>query len=262
MRDARKLLAAVVLIGVTLATLVAVGSPASAFYHNACDRTDKEAGAFADAGIAADCLKVYGIALGKTDGTFGEDDKLLRSQVSSLLARTLSLEVIALSKRRSFSDVNANTVPNSQVRDEIELLAGSGVIAGFPDGLFHPGDSMTVAQAATFMVRTLQIIHTQRPSMPDFRDQGTTTANYNYALSQGILDPSAEDTNTAQYHSEPADPTVRGLLADMIAQSLQKLGKWYYLNCGEAQQAQVTPIHRPDPGYRPGLDPDGDGTAC
>jgi hypothetical protein len=247
---------------VTLATLVGTGPPAAAFYHNACDRTDAEPGAFADAGIAADCLKVYGISLGKGDGTFGENDKLLRSQVASFLARLLSLEVVSLANRRSFSDVNANTVPNSQVRDEIELLAGAGIIAGSPDGLFHPGSNMTVAQAATFMVRTLQLVHSQRPNMPDFRDQGTTSANYNYALGQGILDPSAENKDTAQYQSEPTQTTVRGLLADMIAQSLQKLGKWYYLNCAEAQQAGVTPIHRPDPGYRPGLDPDGDGTAC
>ena len=36
----------------------------------------------------------------------------------------------------------------------------------------------------------------------------------------------------------------------------------YYKNCAEACAAGVAPLHRGDPGYRPGLDRDGDGIAC
>ena len=36
----------------------------------------------------------------------------------------------------------------------------------------------------------------------------------------------------------------------------------YYKNCAEARAAGVTPLHEGDPGYRPGLDRDGDGIAC
>ncbi|MBB1156719.1 MULTISPECIES: excalibur calcium-binding domain-containing protein [Amycolatopsis] len=36
----------------------------------------------------------------------------------------------------------------------------------------------------------------------------------------------------------------------------------YYKNCAAAKAAGVTPLHRGDPGYRPGLDRDGDGIAC
>ena len=36
----------------------------------------------------------------------------------------------------------------------------------------------------------------------------------------------------------------------------------YYKNCSEARAAGVTPIHQGQPGYRPGLDRDGDGIAC
>jgi hypothetical protein len=231
-------------------------------YHTACDRTDTVAGAFADAGLAADCLKAYGIALGKNDGTFGENDPLLRSQVSSLLARLLTTNGIPLSATRSFPDVNPNTVPNAQVRDEIEHLAGAGIIAGFPDGTFGPAGTLSVAQAATFVVRTLQFIHAQRPSMPDFRDQGSTTANYDYAIAQGILDTSAADKNGARYGTGAGDANKRGLLADMLAQSLERLGKVFYATCTEASNAGATPLHRGDAGYRPALDPDGNGTAC
>lgn len=36
----------------------------------------------------------------------------------------------------------------------------------------------------------------------------------------------------------------------------------YYANCEEARAAGAAPIARGDPGYRSGLDRDGDGTAC
>jgi hypothetical protein len=36
----------------------------------------------------------------------------------------------------------------------------------------------------------------------------------------------------------------------------------YYKNCAEACADGVAPIYRGQPGYRPGLDRDGDGIAC
>lgn len=36
----------------------------------------------------------------------------------------------------------------------------------------------------------------------------------------------------------------------------------YYANCAEARAAGAAPLHRGDPGYRSGLDRDGDGVAC
>jgi hypothetical protein len=39
-------------------------------------------------------------------------------------------------------------------------------------------------------------------------------------------------------------------------------GTVYYKDCAEARAAGAAPIHRGDPGYRAGLDRDGDGIAC
>ena len=36
----------------------------------------------------------------------------------------------------------------------------------------------------------------------------------------------------------------------------------YYANCDAARTAGAAPLRRSDPGYRPGLDRDGDGIAC
>jgi hypothetical protein len=39
-------------------------------------------------------------------------------------------------------------------------------------------------------------------------------------------------------------------------------GSPYYANCAAARAAGVAPLHKGDPGYRSGLDRDGDGIAC
>ncbi len=36
----------------------------------------------------------------------------------------------------------------------------------------------------------------------------------------------------------------------------------FFKNCAAARAAGAAPLHRGDPGYRSGLDRDGDGTAC
>lgn len=36
----------------------------------------------------------------------------------------------------------------------------------------------------------------------------------------------------------------------------------YYANCSQARRAGVAPLRQGDPGYRAGLDRDGDGIAC
>ncbi|ORW21241.1 calcium-binding protein [Mycolicibacter nonchromogenicus] len=36
----------------------------------------------------------------------------------------------------------------------------------------------------------------------------------------------------------------------------------YYKNCAEAREAGAAPIYEGEPGYRKGLDRDGDGIAC
>lgn len=57
-----------------------------------------------------------------------------------------------------------------------------------------------------------------------------------------------------------------GLATAAIAGSLMGAGAAnadvYYKNCSEARAAGAAPIYQGQPGYRPGLDRDGDGIAC
>ena len=189
-------------------------APSRNGYVNACALASRTG--FTDAGLAGDCLKAYGLSVGKDGGTtFGENDGLVRSQVSSFLARLIELSGGALSNTRHFDDVK---LANLQGQQEIEQLAGAGIIAGFPDGLFHPNDRLSVAQAATLLMRTLAFIHA-----PGFTDNGSTSANYFESVASGVLNPYASNLRGFTYAMNATDGTDRGLLADMLAQGIQRL---------------------------------------
>jgi hypothetical protein len=59
---------------------------------------------------------------------------------------------------------------------------------------------------------------------------------------------------------------IGGGLAALISGALLGAGAAnadvYYKNCSEARAAGAAPIYQGQPGYRPGLDRDGDGIAC
>lgn len=204
-------------------------TPAAAFdgapldYSNACEGTSSPPNGFADAGTAADCLRAYGVALGKADGTFGENDALLRSQVSSLLVRFVRLAGVQLATTRAFPDVNENTVPDARVRQEITQLAGARIIAGFPDGAFHPSANLSVAQAVAMVVRALAFVHTYVRAAPPYVDQGTTSADYDYAGHNNLLTTFGVDNHASAYDIRPDGITERGLLAEVLAQGIQEL---------------------------------------
>lgn len=76
----------------------------------------------------------------------------------------------------------------------------------------------------------------------------------------GGLDADGCHTNrkTGDYHCHRAAPAPRATAAPQRASP----GSAYYANCAEARAAGAAPLRRGDPGYRAGLDRDGDGVAC
>ncbi len=72
-------------------------------------------------------------------------------------------------------------------------------------------------------------------------------------------------TRTIRATSEPRTVTVtKTATAQVLAGGGGSGGQGgvYYANCTEARAAGDTPLYRGDPGYRAGLDRDGDGVAC
>ena len=69
--------------------------------------------------------------------------------------------------------------------------------------------------------------------------------------------PPAEAPTQAPAAEAPAQQASAQPVQQAPAQS-----SVYYETCADARAAGAAPLHRGDPGYRPGLDKDGDGVAC
>lgn len=77
--------------------------------------------------------------------------------------------------------------------------------------------------------------------------------------------PSAAPVTTASAPTTTAapTPTVDAVAASpSVAPTTRPAKPVYYRSCAAVQAAGAAPLHRTDPGYRTGLDPDGDGVAC
>ncbi|MEY2432886.1 MAG: hypothetical protein QOC92_2611 [Acidimicrobiaceae bacterium] len=231
-RRGTRLAAGAAILGLMVSLLVGlVGSvaPANAAIGSACTGANADPGAFPDAGLAANCLKGYSIANGKLDGTFGENDNLIRAQFASFATRFLTAANIAHAARQSFPDVDSNSTPDANVLREIEEGHAAGVVNGFTNGNFGPNTNMSVAQGATIVMNLCHAIHVAKPSAPDctvVNDPATgkpdTSATYDAAVAQGILDLNAADKGGTKYPNAKSDTTKRGLFADMLGQLLQK----------------------------------------
>ncbi|WIY04259.1 excalibur calcium-binding domain-containing protein [Amycolatopsis mongoliensis] len=85
--------------------------------------------------------------------------------------------------------------------------------------------------------------------------------NGSITLAEPAPQPDPQPTSAPPAPATKAAPKPpRTTVADPPAPKPDK--SVYYKNCAEAKAAGVTPIHRGQPGYRSGLDRDGDGTAC
>lgn len=69
-------------------------------------------------------------------------------------------------------------------------------------------------------------------------------------------------TSTAAGHPTVKAPTKAASTATSYARRPVSPRTVYYSSCAVARAAGAAPLHRGEPGYRPGLDRDGDGVAC
>ena len=79
--------------------------------------------------------------------------------------------------------------------------------------------------------------------------------------------PAAPVSEAPAQQAEPVQqaPVATEAPAQAPAQPVQQApaqSSVYYETCADARAAGAAPLHRGEPGYRPGLDRDGDGVAC
>jgi spore germination protein YaaH len=105
------------------------------------------AGHWAQAEIEA--ARQYGLVEGTGDGKFEPDATLTREQMAVLLDRIMKLGTSADS---AFPDVTAED--ESWSYEAINRIAAAGILQGYPDGSFHPDDSIVRGQMAVLMDRS------------------------------------------------------------------------------------------------------------
>jgi hypothetical protein len=96
-------------------------------------------------------LAIDEIVLGFDDGTYRPGNPVTRGQVASVIARTAGFELPEVTDS-SFTDTAGTTHEAA-----IEVLVTRGIITGFEDESFRPGDPVRRDQVASMIARWLEV---------------------------------------------------------------------------------------------------------
>ena len=96
---------------------------------------------------AISTLSNAGIVTGYADGTFRPDQPITRGEMAKIIANFARLG----GATKSFTDLSGHWA-----KSYVELAAGNGWIAGYPDGTFGPDRKITRAETVTMINRVLE----------------------------------------------------------------------------------------------------------
>jgi hypothetical protein len=228
---AKRSLAVGLLLALTVALLPAQGATAQTTTDwdaaNACPATVPASG-FTDAtgphGRSIDCLAWFALTTGQTATSYGTNGNVRRDQTASFVVRTVERLVpsgFILPPR----DVGAfRDVTGGPHRTNIETLAGfePPVVAGYADGTYRPTNSITRAQFASIVTRTLDKLADQglvdrlpAASSPFTDTRGSVhEGNIARLAAAGIVQGRTSTTYA------PNAPVTRGQTASILARVL------------------------------------------
>ena len=104
--------------------------------------------------LAVESLRLMGALDGYEDGTFRPDEYLTRAQFCKIAVYAMNGESeLGLYRTITvFPDVKSSHWASAYVN---MTAKGKGLIAGYPDGSFHPEETVTAGQAVTILLRLL-----------------------------------------------------------------------------------------------------------
>jgi hypothetical protein len=193
----------------------------------ACDDRAREAGAFVDvepdgphAG-AIGCLAAYRVTQGRfVDGekVFEPSSAVTRQQMASFVAHTLDQlpsHVYALPQAEVTDFVDGRQISPAH-RPNVERLYAAGVVAGYGDDTFRPGEPIDRAQMASFLARAIEAgLGEELVGVAAFDDiEGAHRASVEKLTAIGVV---AGLTDTTY---GPDASTTRAQMATMVARTL------------------------------------------
>ncbi len=136
-------------IGVTVqAVATAEAAPVSLTEGKAIKSPFKDVSANEPDRVYITYLNQLGIIKGFPDGNYHPGEGLTRAQAAVVIVKAAGLETSAVTTN-SFKDL-----PTSHwAAGYINASAAAGYITGFPDGSFHPEESLTRAQGISLIMR-------------------------------------------------------------------------------------------------------------
>lgn len=201
-------------LALVLAVTAVAGTSLAADTGRFSDVTDP------DTALAIETLRLMGALDGYPDGTFRPEGNLTRAQFCKMAVYAMNGEnELGLYRTITiFPDVKSS----HWAAPYVNLVAkGKGVIAGYPDGAFHPEETVTAGQAVTILLRLL--------GYADSDIGGIWPQSYMAAAERIGLLKGVETTGTAALNREEAARLFLNLL-----QSDRKGGGSYLSSIGSA----------------------------
>ena len=115
------------------------------YFSKTNDYTDVNRGDWFNNAIST--LSNAGIVTGYNDGTFRPNQPITRGEMAKIIANFANLN----KGTKSFTDLSGHWS-----KTYVELAAGNGWIAGYPDGSFRPDQKITRAETVTMINRVLE----------------------------------------------------------------------------------------------------------
>jgi ribosomal protein L30/L7E len=148
--------------------------------------------------------------VGYDDGTFRPGNNATRGQITKILV--LAEGWTQVCSTQDFSDVP----PGSTFYCFIETALAHGIISGYPDGKFRPGNNVTRGQLSK-MVVLAEGWPMNTPSTPTFRDVPAGSTFYQYietAFQHGIINGYSCGTDCLEFR--PGNDSTRGQIAKIV----------------------------------------------
>ncbi|OAH53846.1 hypothetical protein AWH48_11275 [Domibacillus aminovorans] len=118
-----------------------------------------------------DYLSDAEIITGFPDGSFKPDQAVTRAQAAILIGKTFELD--GKKRKTSFSDVNSSNTASGYIESAVD----EGIISGFPDGTFRPGQTVSRGQLAILLTRGFELSDSASVT---FKDVSPSSAAYPY----------------------------------------------------------------------------------
>ena len=99
---------------------------------------------------AIEYVSSIGIMVGDSNGNFNPNGIVNRAEMATIVCRVLK-QTENLSKTNTFTDVPTTHWANAYVGKASEL----GIVGGYGNGKFGPGDQVTFEQAVTMVIRAI-----------------------------------------------------------------------------------------------------------